>query len=73
MWELLEVAVAACIFMHSFGVGKRFYPWRSLLASREVVTELTTSPHHRAVWQASSMALNNLLFINLQNMMAITP
>jgi len=30
MWKLLEVAGAAYIVIHSFGVGKRLYPWDTI-------------------------------------------
>jgi len=75
VWKLIEAAGAVCIVMHSFGVGKMFVSLGQVACiSRcgNCIKQLTKSLPHRAMWQASSMALTNLLLVNFQNVMAIT-
>jgi len=74
VWKLLEAAGAGCIVMHSFGVGKMFISlgqFACVSRRGNSFKQLTKSLPHRAMWQASSMALTNLLPVNFRNVMAL--
>ena len=61
VWKLIQATGAACIVMHSFGVGKRLYPWGRLRMSHGVVIvlkQLTKSVHRREMRQASQYSID---------------